>query len=222
MDKTSKMIQLLSTLRKEMNGAVADSMYYYGEDYGLNYGVSLPTIRSRAKEAGKDHELAKYLYKQQVRELRLAAMHIAEAEKFDCSEADYWAEGVINSEIAEEMAFALLRHSKNLAAIYDSWTRSGNKFLAHAAMMAAARSELSTKSEVIERVAEVVKGFPDERIVAQSAVALLASALDKYLIAPDSKELSGMKELVGKTVAAIPESPAKDYITEEITWRMEL
>jgi hypothetical protein len=68
----------------------------------------------------------------------------------------------------------------------------------------------------------VVKGFPDERVVAQSAVALLAAALDKYLIAPDSKALSEIKELVSKTIAAIPESPAKDYIAEEIAWRMEL
>ena len=134
---TSKMIQLLGALRKEMNGAVADSMYYYGEDYGLNYGVSLPTIRSRAIAMGKDHELAKYLYKQQVRELRLAAMHIAEPENFSSNEADFWAEGVINSEIAEEMAFALLRHTKDLADIFNSWTKSGNKFLAHAAIMAA-------------------------------------------------------------------------------------
>ena len=62
-DNTSKMIQLLGSLRKEMNGAVADSMYYYGDNYGLNYGVSIPTIRSKAAKAGRDHEFAKYLYK---------------------------------------------------------------------------------------------------------------------------------------------------------------
>lgn len=218
---TSRMIQLLGALRKEMNGAVADSMYYYGENYGLNYGVSLPTIRSRAVTVGKDHEFAKYLYKQQVRELRLAALHIADAALVDCKEVDFWAEGIINSEIAEEIAFALLRYTKELANIFDSWTKSGNKFLAHAAIMAVAKSELATHSETIERVAEVVKLFPEERIIAQSAVALFASSIDRHLIAP-TDESSATKDLIGKTIEAIPQSMAKEYIEEEMAWRMEL
>ena len=218
---TSKMIQLLGALRKEMNGAVADSMYYYGDNYGLNYGVSLPTVRSRAVAVGKDHEFAKYLYKQQVRELRLAALHIADATLVDSKEAEFWAEGVINSEIAEEMAFALLRHTKGLADIFNCWTKSGNKFLAHAAMMAAARSELSTQSEVIERVAKVVKAFPEERIIAQSAVALMAAAIDKHLIAP-TEETNQAKELISRTIDAIPQCSAREYIEEEMAWRMEL
>ena len=218
---TSKMIQLLGALRKEMNGAVADSMYYYGDNYGLNYGVSLPTVRSRAVAVGKDHEFAKYLYKQQVRELRLAALHIADATLVDCKEAEFWAEGVINSEIAEEMAFALLRHTKELSSIFDCWTKSGNKFLAHAAMMAAARSDLSTQSEIIERVAEVVEAFPEERIIAQSAVALFAAAIDKHLIAP-TEETNHAKELISKTIETIPQCSAREYIEEEMAWRMEL
>lgn len=218
---TSRMIQLLGALRKEMNGAVADSMYYYGENYGLNYGVSLPTIRSRAVAVGKDHKFAKYLYKQQVRELRLAALHIADATLVDSKEVDFWAEGIINSEIAEEMAFALLRYTKELANIFDSWTKSGNKFLAHAAIMAVAKSELATHSETVERVAEVVKLFPEERIIAQSAVALFASSIDRHLIAP-TDESSATKELIGKTIEAIPQSMAKEYIEEEMAWRMEL
>lgn len=218
---TSKMIQLLGALRKEMNGAVADSMYYYGDNYGLNYGVSLPTVRSRAVAVGKDHEFAKYLYKQQVRELRLAALHIADATLVDCKEAEFWAEGVINSEIAEEMAFALLRHTKELSSIFDCWTKSGNKFLAHAAMMAAARSDLSTQSEIIERVAEVVEAFPEERIIAQSAVALLAAVIDKHLIVP-TEETNHAKELISKTIETIPQCSAREYIEEEMAWRMEL
>ena len=49
-NNTSKMISLLGAMRKQMNGAVADAMYYYGANYGLNYGVSLPTVRQIAKD----------------------------------------------------------------------------------------------------------------------------------------------------------------------------
>ena len=214
-DNTSKMIQLLGALRKEMNGAVADSMYYYGENYGLNYGVSLPTIRSKAAEVGKDNELAKYLYKQQVRELRLAALHIAEPKQMNIAEADFWAEGVINSEVAEEMAFALLRYSEDIEAFFTRWTESRNKFLAHAAMMAAAKCGTLSKQEIIERVANVVSAFPDERIIAQSAVALLASVFER-------NNDTATKQMIQNVIDSLSDSSAKEYISEEMAWRMDI
>lgn len=213
-DNTSKMIRLLGALRKEMNGAVADSMYYYGENYGLNYGVSLPTIRSKAAEFGKDHELAKYLYKQQVRELRLAALHIAEPDLIEVADADFWAEGVINSEVAEEMAFALLRHSNNIEKYFGRWIESGDKFLIHTAMMAAARSKLELGEDMVKRVKCAVEAFPEERIIAQSAVALLAAALDK-------NQGAEIKPIIGKVIESLPSGLAKEYIREEMEWRME-
>jgi hypothetical protein len=102
------MISLLGKMRKQMNGAVADSMFYYGKHYGLNYGVSLPTVRSIAGEEATDHDFALYLLRQQVRELNLAAMHIAEPENISLENAAIWEEALINSELAEECAFALL------------------------------------------------------------------------------------------------------------------
>ncbi len=53
MDFTSRMAALLGAFRRERNGAVADSMRLYGKPYGLNYGVSLPTLRTLAR--ARDH-----------------------------------------------------------------------------------------------------------------------------------------------------------------------
>lgn len=64
MDYTSRMVALLRELRRERNGAVADSMRYYGTPYGLNYGVSLPTLRRIARAEAPDHGFARYLYRQ--------------------------------------------------------------------------------------------------------------------------------------------------------------
>ena len=47
MDNTQRMISLLGRLRKQMNGAVAESMATDGQAYGLNYGVR------RAREIGE-------------------------------------------------------------------------------------------------------------------------------------------------------------------------
>ncbi len=59
MNHTSRMVALLSRMRRERNGAVADAMCYYGITYGLNYGVSLPTVRQIARAEPRDHAFAR-------------------------------------------------------------------------------------------------------------------------------------------------------------------
>ncbi len=77
-DFTSRMVALLAAMRRERNGAVADEMRFFGAPYGLNLGVSLPTLRRIARAQVPDHAFALYPCSQDVRELRLAAFHIAE------------------------------------------------------------------------------------------------------------------------------------------------
>lgn len=211
-NNTSQMIALLGAMRKQMNGAVADAMYYYGADYGLNYGVSLPTVRQIAREQEKDHALALYLYKQQVRELRLAALHIAQAEAITMEELPTWAEGVINSEIAEEMAFALLPHTTILSDIFAAWSESDNEFLAYATLMAAARSELARDTNIINATPNILSRFSASRIIAQGVVALLAAAYDCDAEA---------RKAVAEVIEGLEESPAANYVKEEMSWRME-
>lgn len=211
-NNTSQMIALLGAMRKQMNGAVADAMYYYGADYGLNYGVSLPTVRQIAREQEKDHALALYLYKQQVRELRLAALHIAKAEVITMEELPTWAEGVINSEIAEEMAFALLPHTTILSDIFAAWSESDNEFLVYATLMAAARSELVRDTNIINATPNILSRFSALRIIAQGVVALLAAAYDCDAEA---------RKAVAEVIEELEESPAANYVKEEMSWRME-
>ena len=211
------MIALLGAMRKQMNGAVADTMRYYGGKYGLNYGVTLPTLRSIATAEQRDHSLAQYLYKQQVRELRLAALHIAEPEKVTLSEATFWAVGVINSEVAEEMSFALLCKAADAKLIIEEWSKSDNEFLTYAALMAAARNADNISLELPTSTPSIIEKYPASRIIAQGIVALLVAAY------------ASNKEIVAAIIVNIKNTitqqqdgfSAAEYITEELEWRIE-
>ena len=209
-DNTSNMISLLGKMRKQMNGAVADSMFYYGQDYGLNYGVSLPTIRSIAKEWDKDHEFALYLLRQQVRELKLAAMHIAKPEMISIEEAQTWANAIINSEIAEECAFALLSQSPMSMDIYKLWIASENEYVIYAALMTAARNT-SLTTDIIAPINDIVNRYPDSRPIAHGVVAVLANAYSQ----------ASLQECVKTVIAQLNNSNAAQYIREEMSWRIE-
>ena len=197
-------------MRKQMNGAVADAMFYYGENYGLNYGVSLPTVREIAQAEGHDHALAEYLFKQQVRELKLAAFHIADPTLINASNSALWANGITNSELAEEAAFALLRHSPAVMEIVAEWLRSESEWVVYAAMMAAARNNAISTAE-IESVIDIVSRYPDSRPIAQGAVAMLAAA---YLNVE-------FQSVVKSIIETLNNCAATDYIREEMSWRME-
>ena len=184
MDYTSRMVALLRELRRERNGAVADSMRYYGTPYGLNYGVSLPTLRRIARAEAPDHGFARYLYRQDVRELRLAALHIACPACLTPEEFPAWAAGIVNSEIAEEAAFALLSRAEAFPALFSAWIASPDALLQYAALLAAARSPRLTASWVAPAVeavhrnatAEATVETPAEAMTEATAAAISAAA----------------------------------------------
>ena len=106
---------LLYRLRKEMNGAALDTMCYFGTDYARNYGVQIYAIRNLAREIGIDHELAKAFYAENIREVRLVALWIADAESISVADFDFWGEGIINSEVAEQASHALFSRIAEIA-----------------------------------------------------------------------------------------------------------
>ncbi len=121
MTDTEKMVALMRALKRGMNGAVAEAMERRGIHYPANWGVAVPDIRKGAAAFAPDHSFAHFLWKQQLRELRLAALTIADPKAVDITELDFWGDGVVNPELAENLAFSLLSRTELDEAIIDRW-----------------------------------------------------------------------------------------------------
>lgn len=208
MDDTSRMVALLGAVRKQMNGAVLDTLRYYGADYGLNYGVAIHSLRETARETGRDDDFARFLYRQQVRELRIVALWIAEPERTTAADFPFWAAGIINSEIAEQAAHALFSQIDDIDALLAEWCASDNALLAYAALLAASRSERVSVGAVTEGVRSAVGRFPDNRIVAQGATAALASVAGEH------------RDRVLLLLDGLDDSPTARLVRDEMSWRM--
>lgn len=181
MNHTSRMTALLGELRRERNGAVADAMRLVGAPYGLNYGVSLPTLRRLARAEKPDYAFAKFLSLQDVRELRLAAYHIADPAGLTPGEFPFWASGIVNHELAEEAAFALLPRIGDFPALFRTWTAAGMPWpLQYAALMAASRvvppdsGWVDSAVEAVRRAAAAAETVPPD--VAASEGGLVSAA----------------------------------------------
>ena len=251
MDFTSRMVALLGELRRERNGAVADAMCLCGKPYGLNYGVSLPTLRRIARAETPDHDFARYLYVQDVRELRLAALYIAQPERVTMDEAEFWAAGIINSEVAEEASFALLSRVGVLPELFRSWI-TASPLLQYAALLAAARSPQASLAWVDAALEAVHRNAVEAEAVvaaARSAAAADTSAAPAAGIAGAAGQAASAsfaaraarlvaqgavalcvavgsqneenRLAVHRKAGSLGKLPAEDCVHEELAWRLE-
>ena len=197
---------LLYRLRKEMNGAALDTMRYFGADYERNYGVQIYAIRNLAREIGIDHALAEYFYTQRIREAQLVALWIADAEQVKAADFDFWAEGIINSEVAEQASHALFSRIAEIDELLENWCLSENALLAYCALLSAARNGGVEPEKTIEAIISAVAHSPNNRLVAQGATALAVTLSD---------------EAVQQLLNSLPENPTSKLLREEIAWRVE-
>lgn len=194
---TARMAALLGELRREMNGAVAESMQRGEGGYGLNYGVSIPTIRAIAGRVGTDHAFARFLYRQDVRELRMAAPTIADPASVTPDNVDEWFVGRMPEELIEELALRLLSRCGRpvLDTLCGRWLRAGSGAERYAALMALARARVQEfdAAAVVEAVPDAVAACPDDLRLARGAAAFVQSASARIAperLAPDDRAAS--------------------------------
>lgn len=209
---TEQMIALMGQIRKQMNGAMLDTFRYYGRDYGVNYGVTVHTLRDMARSMGEDDAFARFLYRQQVRELRLIAVWIASPQMVQSVEdLQFWADGVVNSEVAEQIAQALLSRTTMVDTLLHEWCSGDDELLAYAALMAASRTQNRSVERCCQAIQNVSTRFSDSRLALLGVVALAASMLH------NEKERTPVLECV----AALADNPTVRSIKEEVAWRAE-
>ena len=110
MDIQAQVKEIKQSFRQMMDGAVAQSMRNKGVDYKLNWGVTLPRLREKADEIGKNYDLAIALWKEDVRECKILATMVMPADVVLPEVIDIWMEQMPTQEIAEQAAFNLFQY----------------------------------------------------------------------------------------------------------------
>ena len=110
MDINQQIKEIKQSFRLMMDGMVATSMRQKGVDYKLNWGATLPRLKAKADEIGKNYDLAIALWKENVRECKILATMIMPADEMLPEVADIWMEQTDAQEIAEQAAFNLYQY----------------------------------------------------------------------------------------------------------------
>lgn len=115
------MVEILRRLKPEMHGAAVEDMARRGISYGLSYGVAVPVIRKVAREYAPDPALAAYLFRQDVRELKLAAVYVDNPEHVTAKQMNDWASAMPAAEIMEHAAMNLFYASPDGVGVIKEW-----------------------------------------------------------------------------------------------------
>ena len=128
MDIQSQVKEIKQSFRLMMDGAVAQSMRSKGVDYKLNWGATLPRLREKADEIGKNYNLAIALWKENVRECKILATMIMPADTVLPEVIDIWMAQVPTQEIAEQAAFNLFQYLPYAPEKAYTWMASDKEF----------------------------------------------------------------------------------------------
>lgn len=214
MNATSQMVALLGELRREMNGAVVDSMREKGIEYALSYGVSIPTVRALARQYAPDDELARLLYQQQVRELQLAALSIAVPGNVTIDELPFWAKAVTTVEMAENVATVLIARTKIAKEAVGEWLAADNALLRYAAMLVGGRCNDLNINDIATLLADALKSVPAglEVVTAHGAAVLIGACGSR-----SEEQRVAAREFID----SLPESSLRARIEDEAGWQLE-
>lgn len=211
-DYAPRMSALLAEMRRNMDGVTAEAMYNAGVRGLLNYGVSIPAIRNIARATGKDHGFARFLYRQQVRELRMAAVSVAAPGCVTADELPFWMEGSPSTELLDELAMQLISRTAPpvLEAVMAQWLERGGRDEQYAAMMALSRAADYDRRRALEGLAAAVSAAGDDMRLAHAAVmlAVSAAAADDVLVAQIRRMAASLAEC----------GPAGRHFADETEW----
>lgn len=116
--------EIKQSFRLLMDGKTVQSMRDKGVEYKLNWGAAIPMLQEKAREIGKDYDLAIELWKADVRECKILATMIMPADEMLPEVVDIWMEQTASQEIAEQAAFNLYQHLPFAAEKAYQWMAS--------------------------------------------------------------------------------------------------
>lgn len=124
MDIQQQVKEIKQSFRQMMDGAIAKSMRDKGVEYHLNWGATLPRLKEKAVEIGKNYDLAIALWKENVRECKILATMIMPPDKVLPEVIDIWMEQITSQEIAEQATYNLFQYLPFAADKAYTWMAS--------------------------------------------------------------------------------------------------
>jgi 3-methyladenine DNA glycosylase AlkD len=141
-------------LQRRGTKANRDGLARYGIVAKKVIGVSVGTMRSLAKELGRDHALSKALWKTGYYEARMLSAMVGEPDRVTPAEMERYSKTFDNWAICDTMTFVLWDRSPHAWPKVREWSKRNEQFVKRASFAMLASLTVHDKSAPDERYLE--------------------------------------------------------------------
>ena len=130
---------IILKIKSLSNPEAAKGMARFGINPENTYGVSIPSLRTMARETGKDHALAQQLWASGIHEARLLASFIDEAGMVTEAQMESWVEDFDSWDVCDQCCSNLFDKTRFAHQKAVAWSEREEEFVKRAGfvMMAA-------------------------------------------------------------------------------------
>ncbi len=158
----------LALLEKHADKKVAAGMARFGITTDLKVlGMPVGTMRTLAKQIGRDHGLALKLWETDVYEAQFVACFIADPAQLTVATMNAWTKSFDNWATCDTACFCLFDRSPHAWGRVDPWAKSKQEFVRRAgyALLAslAGHDKKATDDQFLAMLPLIEKGAADER-----------------------------------------------------------
>jgi len=165
---------LITTIKSMYNADNVAGMARYGINPHNNYGVKLETLRSMAKETGKDHDVALELWTSEIHDARILACLVDDPKMSTNEQIDAWAHDFDSWDVCDACCTHLFQ---NLPFAYEKaieWSENEVDFVKRAGFSLMARLAVSDKKAPDEKLEQflpiIAREAGDDRNYVKKAV----------------------------------------------------
>jgi len=191
--------QIIKKLESLKNPENVAGMARFGINPNNTYGVSIPTLRKMAKEAGMDHSLAQELWASRIHEARILAGFVDDPKLVTAEQMDNWVKDFDSWDICDQVCSNLFdkisfAHKKAL-----EWSSREEEFVKRAGFVLMAALSVHDKRAVDDEflifLPIIKREATDERNYVKKAVNWALRQIGKRNITLNKKAIETAKEI---------------------------
>lgn len=151
---------IIRKLKSLADPEVVKGMARFGIKPNNTYGISVPNLRRVAREAGKDHDLARQLWASGIHEARLLAGMIDDPELVTGEQMESWVKDFDSWDVCDQCCMNLFKKTRFAYGKAIEWTLREEEFVKRAGfvlMACLAVSDKRASDEEFEQFFSIIK-----------------------------------------------------------------
>ena len=172
--KVQSVENVLGKMRSVANPKSLEGMSRFGINTKKAYGVSIPNLRTLAKEIGKNHELALQLWTSQIHEARILASMIDDPRMVTEKQMEDWVKDFDSWDLCDQCCGNLFDKTKMASEKVIVWSRREEEYVRRAGYVLMAELAVHDRDAPNKEFVEflsIIEGNPiDERNFVKKAV----------------------------------------------------